>query len=93
MHIKRAYAQFKKSYLSAAAHRNRRGDRKPGGGDTQKYRLGSVFAVLSPNFEDLDDLAILGLFKDSSVALELLARHVSGPGGSLIDLIMRALSD
>ncbi|MCW2365834.1 hypothetical protein M2333_001612 [Sphingobium sp. B11D3B] len=77
----------------AAASGKRRGDRRPGGDDTQKYRLGSVFAMLVCDLGDLDDLAILGLFADASVPLPLLNEAALGSGGSLVDLIVAILSD
>ena len=77
----------------AAANGKRRGDRRPSGDDTQKYRLGSVFAMLACDLGDLDDLAILGLFADASVALPLLNEAARSSGGSLVDLIVAILSD
>lgn len=77
----------------AAAHGKRRGDRRTGGNDTQKYRLGSMFAVLASDLDQLDDLAILGLLSDGELALRLLALAASKHQGSLVDLIRQVLSD
>lgn len=75
----------------AAASGKRRGDRRPGGNDTQKYRLGSIFAVLDHNFEMLDDLALLGLISQASDALRLLAQFRCESDRTLMDPISRIL--
>ncbi|RSU75862.1 hypothetical protein BRX37_10235 [Sphingomonas sp. S-NIH.Pt3_0716] len=77
----------------AAAAGKRRGDKKPGGDDTQKYRLGSIFSVLSSRFVELDDLALLGLLADAHYTITLLHFSVIDDGASLLDVFNQLLLD
>ncbi len=77
----------------AAAAGKRRGDKKPGGDDTQKYRLGSIFSVLSSRFIELDDLALLGLLADAHYTVTLLHFSTIDDGASLLDVFNQLLLD
>lgn len=77
----------------AAEKGKRRGDRRKDGNDTQKYRLGSIFWVLAENFNELDDLAVLGLLSSGARTLHLLSEFSRAEDENLLQPIMRIMAD
>lgn len=77
----------------AAAAGKRRGDKKTGSDDTQKYRLGSIFSVLSSRFSELDDLALVGLLANARYAIALLQVAVVEDSDSLVEIFDQLLSN
>ena len=77
----------------AAAKGKRRGDRRKGGNDTQKYRLGSIFWILTDDFEEIDDLALLGLLASGAETLQLLSEFSRADDENLLQPIMRIMAD
>lgn len=77
----------------AAAKGKRRGDRRKGGNDTQKYRLGSVFWVLMDDIDKLDDLALLGLLSSGESTLHLLNKFGREEDTDLLQPILRIMAD
>lgn len=71
----------------------RRGDRRKGGNDTQKYRLGSVFWVLMDDIDKLDDLALLGLLSSGESTLPLLKKFGRAEDTDLLQPILRIMAD
>lgn len=86
-------AELKELERLAAAKGNRRGDRRKGGNDTQKYRLGSVFWVLMDDFTELDDLALIGLLSSGAQTLQLLSEFSRAEDDDLLQPIMRIMAD
>ena len=77
----------------AAAKGKRRGDRRKDGNDTQKYRLGSIFWVLTEGFNELDDLALLGLLSSGARTLQLLSEFSREEDENLLEPMMRIMAD
>ena len=77
----------------AAAKGKRRGDRRKDGNDTQKYRLGSIFWVLTEDFNELDDLALLGLLSLGARTLQLLSEFSRAEDENLLQPIMRIMAN
>ena len=77
----------------AAAKGKRRGDRRKGGNDTQKYRLGSIFWILTDDFQEIDDLALLGLLASGAETLRLLSEFSRADDENLLQPIMRIMAD
>ena len=77
----------------AAAKGKRRGDRRMGGNDTQKYRLGSIFWILTDDFEEIDDLALIGLLASGPKTLQWLSEFSRAEDDNLLQPIIRIMAD
>ena len=86
-------AELRELERLAAAKGKRRGDRRKGGNDTQKYRLGSIFWILTDDFEEIDDLALLGLLASGTETLQLLSEFSRADDENLLQPITRIMAD
>lgn len=86
-------AELKELERLAAAKGKRRGEHSLTSKDPQKYRLGSIFWVLAEDFNELDDLALLGLLSWGPKTLQLLAKASRAEDENLMQSITRIMAD